>query len=718
MARRKKNKSSQQSADITHPSSGAKLFSSGLFYAIIITVILGGIPFGLGKYIELNSPGPFDSGAYVYSAKHLLEGAKLGVDEHASAKAGTLLANVIGVKLFGFNDKGPKIIQMILQLSALAFMFYTMRKVFGLIAASTGTIIAAVYLSAPLIAKFGNVKEQFMIPFMIAAACCWMLHECSKKQCWLVLCGAFVILPYYFKPTGLSIAIALACYLVVQGLFERKLKPFLIRLGLIYTGCAIGLCIPAGLFLWQGQLHVLWKTTPFYLLKISLVLLVVVVAGYYSLRHLKQFHLLTQLKKVALSTWFIAAVTIIVMLASCVIYISCQEGYMEGDTASYINDIVFVSAPEKVVNFITGNVEKLLKKAGVGTEGYLAGSRAAIKFDQLAPKVMRYYKALMIPILLAIASVIIASIAWGAKLIKKTSPEGIQARLVWLLISWWILDMLFVWVSPRSYEQYYLPLCASAAMLSGFIIWHWNEKLKAASFKIPWIAGGLVISILLGCLSLPIFIGQRYSPDTGTDYLEAYKTRRRGYAQALERVRKQAKDPWQHTGDYIRAHSTEEDRIYVWGWVPGIYVQAQRMSSAKQASFSDMHVTPPPTLGGMMVRRVEEFKQNPPRYIVDTRKRHIPWNRPPLELWPIVPKNMMGNDKSMYLPNQPQYINAFDKSYSKMLREKIDTDEAQRYAAMKPFRDYVMNHYRPVNKREFGNHGLYERIEKTPAPKP
>ena len=63
-------------------------------------------------YIEFNSPGPFDSGAFVYSAKHLLEGARMYVDERPSARPGTLIANIIGVKLFGFNDNGPKIVQM------------------------------------------------------------------------------------------------------------------------------------------------------------------------------------------------------------------------------------------------------------------------------------------------------------------------------------------------------------------------------------------------------------------------------------------------------------------------------------------------------------------------------------------------------------------------------------------------------------------------------
>ena len=199
MARRKKQ--SAHDPVTTNPRSKKPV---GLYVSIAVTLLLAGIPFALGKYIELNSPGPFDSGAYVYSAKHLLDGAKMGIDEVSSAQLGTLIVNIIGVKLFGFNDTGPKIVQMLLQLAAGIFMFYTLRRVFGSVAAVLGTTVAAIYLSAPLIAKYGNVKEQFMIAFMLVAGCCFLLYEFTQKRYWLLLTGFFALQPFYFKATGLS----------------------------------------------------------------------------------------------------------------------------------------------------------------------------------------------------------------------------------------------------------------------------------------------------------------------------------------------------------------------------------------------------------------------------------------------------------------------------------------------------------------------------------
>ena len=147
------------------------------FLTAALILVLAGVPFGLGKYFEFNSPEPFDGGAYLYSAQRVLSGARIGVEEKPSAQAGTLLVNMLAVRLWGFKDIGPKVLQMIFQAAALVFMFVTMRRLFGTLAAAIGVIVASVYLSAPLIAKYGNVKEQFMIAFMIAGVCCFVFYR-------------------------------------------------------------------------------------------------------------------------------------------------------------------------------------------------------------------------------------------------------------------------------------------------------------------------------------------------------------------------------------------------------------------------------------------------------------------------------------------------------------------------------------------------------------
>ncbi len=75
--------------------------------------------------------------------------------------------------------------------------------------------------------------------------------------------------------------------------------------------------------------------------------------------------------------------------------------------------------------------------------------------------------------------------------------------------------------------------------------------------------------------------------------------------------------------------------MYVWGWVPGIYVQAQRMSPTPKAFEGTMHTLPPQQLADRVQEILKAFEKNPPKFIVDTRKIHFPWTRPPLELWPL-----------------------------------------------------------------------------------
>ncbi len=704
----------------------------GLLVALLITAITAGVPFGLGKHIELNSPGPFDSGAFVYSAKHLLEGAQLNVDERSSARPGTLLCNVIGVKLFGFTDTGPKIVQMILQLAAGVFMFYTLRKIFGSVAAVIGTTIAAVYLSAPLIAKYGNVKEQFMIPFMIAAACCFCLYEFSQKRQWLIVCGFLALQPYFFKPTGMSVVFAIGLYILFENISTRQWKKFLREVLLFLAGYASGLLIPATLFIWQKQPLAIFKTFPAIAIEAGMIILGIVMAFSYGVPYLKKHGMHFQKIIISKAIWVSGLVLIVAVFLYSIYIVRHEPGYTKGDISSYIHSIPVVSMAQSPFILIGNQYDKVMRAAGLDST-YVSGSRSATTFSELAPKINRYYKAVGVPILASLAAIVAAVLVWMPRLFKRTIPSDLQSKLIWLPAVWWILDMAFVWISPRSYEQYYLPLCASGAMLSGFAIWLWQAKLKAAPVKMPWLIGGVVAVIVLGSFSMPIFIGQRYSPDTGIDYTQNNGPRRRGYAQSLSRVKMQGTQPWQAAGDYIRSHSTESDGLYVWGWVPGIYVQAQRLSPTSSAFESDMHIKAPWQLGIEIHNRVKELQADPPKFIVDSRKIHFPNDRPPLELWP----HRFAKDKPRGgepIPNNPNFIAQYDILYKKLLAEKLDPrqkennpllatmgwavyrpwdkampDEAQRYEAMKPLREFVMTRYRIVG--HFGDHVLFERID-------
>jgi hypothetical protein len=321
--------------------------------------------------------------------------------------------------------------------------------------------------------------------------------------------------------------------------------------------------------------------------------------------------------------------------------------------------------------------------------------------------VFRWYRLLILPIALALGSIVLRIAYCVLRLFfarRITHDVGRSYdRFVLLFAVWWLLDMVFVWISPRSYEQYYLPLNASGAMLGGYLIAIYHNKLKSTAYKTRWVITGFVGVVLMIIMSQHIFFGIKKSAHTGAIYLNPatrIPEKRKGYAQKLDEISRHEKYSWMIIGEHIRNNSTPKDKIYVWGWVPGIYVAAQRLSPTPKAFEGTMHTLTPKVLTERVDEILGAFKKEPPKFIVDSRKKHFPWDRPPLELWPRTQKG--------FLPANQQVVSQYDALYTKELREKIEPDEALRYEAMKPFREFVMKNYKIV--RPFVNpHVLFQR---------
>ncbi len=589
---------------------------------LIVIAILAAIPFSLGKYFEFNQPDPFDGGGYAYSAWHILNGAKIGVDEKPSAQLGTLLVNILGVALTGFNETGAKLVQTILQITALILMFIALRKAFGTLPAAVGVIITSAYLSAPLIAKFGNVKEQYMIAFMVMGVSCFVLYQLGGKWWYAILTGAFISWAPLFKQTGVSAIGAIGLFVIMQPIFRnRTLKQTGIDILLLLAGVVIAI---APLYIWI----LAWN-----------------------------------------------------------VQIALPYSFVWQTLGKFIP-----SHPAPGQTQVVSD--------------YIGEHRKLIPFSQQWPVVLRYYLLLILPIALAAGAVIarLVRMICSAVSADKIKPKSYD-RLILLFAVWWILDMAFVWISPASYEQYYLPLNASAAMTGGYFIALYCERNKSAVFKTKWMAIGAIGLLLMIISSWHIFFGIRTSPHTAAIYRNpstGNPERQRGYLQKFREISGKPVYVWEMISEHIRTHSQPTDKIYVWGWYPGIYVMAQRLSAASAAC--SMPRPAPPVLSQLVATLLEEFNRQMPRFIVDSRKRHVPTERPPYELWPIVMQGFMGADKPHFV--QPDEIEAYDKAWSKFLRERFDKDEAMRYEALKPFREFVMKNYRIVNL--FGEHVLLE----------
>jgi hypothetical protein len=588
------------------PAAATGKTSAGLT-AIILVVILAGIPFALGRYFEFNYPDPFDSAANVYSAQHILNGAKIGIDEKPSAALGTLLVNILGVRLFGFSEFGPKLLQSIMQAGALAAMYIAIRKLMGKLPAAVSVIIASIYISAPFVAKFGNVKEQYMIACMATAISLFVLRQSGGGWWYSLLAGAIVSLAPLFKETGTSAIGAIGLFVILQPIFKhRTWKQTGIDIALLLAGAITAM---APLYIWI----IGWK--------------------------------------------------------------------------------VQMSLPYSFVwETIGGFLPKSAAAPQTGT--YVSSLRATIPFSEQWPRALRFYLALCLPVSLAVGSIVIRIGKVILRLSKKSKPESIRYdydRFVLLLAVWWALDMAFVWVSPASYEQYYLPLTASGAMTGGYLIAVWRDNLTKAVIKTKWVITGIAGVILMIIMCWHIFFGLPRSPYSGTKYPD----KRNGYAQRWNEIKNRKyrgwKGSWEITGEYIREHTQPSDKIYVWGWVPGIYLSAQRFCPAPNAFESEMHARPPQQLEQIVDELLGCFNKEMPKYIVDSRKQHLPLDRFKFELRPII--GYSGQGQPRFLPNDPQMIKEFEKQMEEITRKNFGDDEVKRFEIMGKFRKFIRENY-------------------------
>jgi hypothetical protein len=593
--------------------------------AFIAVAILAGIPFAFGKYFELNFPDPYDSAANVYSAKHILDGARLGVDEMPSCAMGTLVVNIIGVKIFGFNEAGPKLIQGIMQGAAFILMFAAMRRLFGTLAAAVGVIIASIYLSAPLIAKFGNVKEQYMIACMVMGMSCFVLGQLNGRWWQVLAAGGFFAWGPLFKETGYSAIAAVGLFVIVEPILKhRGLKQTAIDIGLLAAGAVISI-LPLYVWIFASGAK---AEMPY-----SFVFKPAISAFTSSAKPAPEPNKQENAAKDR----------------------QVQEGLLLRLMPPYVRQSWEILKPEKRAEVVAAT--------------------------------MRYYQVLILPILLAAGAIaarvfrIIMQLA--GKLLAERRKD--YERFVLLFAVWWVLDMAAGWVSPRQYEQYYLPLNGSAAMLGGYLTALYSDKYSRSIYKGKWGLAGAVGFVCMVVMVWHIFFGIGKSPYSGM----SYNGKNRGYVQRYNEVvsGKSRNFEWQQAGEYIHTHTSVSDKLYVWGWIPGIYVSAQRFCPGPRAFTSEMQVYSPQELSDVVVELLSYFRKEMPKFIVDTHNRHFPYDgRWPLELWPVWQGQILKMEKIQSADS--------DKAYAEWLAKSAWADEAGRYEAMKQFRDFVMQNYR------------------------
>lgn len=775
---------------------------------LLITVGIALIPFYMGKFIEFNTPNPFDSALNVYSAKSLLDGQKVGVDIYASARPNTMLVNIIGVAIFGYGEFGPIFMQMVLQAAALGFMFITIRKFFGLLPAAVALVLAAFYLSCPPFVKTGNAKEQLMIPFMTASVCSLIWSHHDRRSLWLYLCGAFAVNTWFFKPTGFSVTFAIGLFLLLQPiLYKASWKTLGLQLKQLFLGAGLGLIPLAFYHHWQGMLNPFLSGFPVNIIIFALIIIGVIrLIPFIRSKFIPKKH--TDLpettkpesehhpppqpafswKKLPWKLIIPGLATGLVLMLAMFIWLNQKE---KGQGVEYLKDVPAIHLVIVLQRYLFAFVRTFFGQIqSMFSMEYLLGAREVSDFKSQYDWIVGYYRWFVVPFglcLFAIGHALVLRIKTLRKPRTDTSNDKPQKthstpvftpeRAILLLGLWWLLDTLFIWISPRSYVEYFLPQAASGALLAGFavdrcrqikwgpvwllglwlalaLIFKWVGLTDAFPFveirsirpeEAFWDHGGLVIlGFVLLAATFGITLLQMKPRTRQSTWMPAlltlcvisalvwnkpnFQSFNNKIAEIKEDKQKNITPSWIQVAHFIRDRSEPDDQIYVWGWFPGIYVHAQRSSSASDPALSDMHIQRPAVLYRTINQLVSDLRVNPPRFIIDSQKIHFPYyDHPTFDLWPRWENGQVGKPYMRFHSRQPLQPNALitleqwrqfqsrmyewveQMSMQLLTRENrtggpLDEEEARRRArrererheVMEPLREFVMTHYQPV----------------------
>jgi hypothetical protein len=606
--------------------------------------------------MEFTNLGIFDGALNTYQAKNVINGAPL-----PKVRPNTLLVNVLGVTLFGYSETGAKIIQMVMQLAAMGLLFYMLSRLYGIIPAGIGILIASFYLSYPFFAKHGNVKEQFMIACMMITISSWSLHFISRQWFWMVISGMFAINIYFFKETGVSAILSILVVMFLLPLFKViTWKLWCQNMGLLVIGGMIGVLPSFILFASHGEGRTLIRKVPFMALIVK--------------------------KGVPKHNGLHSSVVV-------------QKRFP-----------------------VTEKNKEIAQKKGKLDKGYLGGSRSVSSFKTQAITTIKYYRFLSLPIGMGVCGIFICFIRIIMLRIRRKQPDDQEAPLeiarcreyiIWVFLICWILDMAFVWISPRSYVEYYLPLIGSGAMVSAYVVYH--------CLKLKKLLIGVVAMIALVQVAVPLSAGHKVVKpfEVASDFISRIQTRvksRETKGIAL----------WEQIANIVKEKSKLGDGLYVWGWYPGIYVSAQRFAPVTRVSEANMHTDRPGDIRLSISTLVSELKENPPKFIVDSQKMHYPyWDHPVFDLWP---RWQSKNKRYLYFHFRPiikgqqymglhQYVKVkesyFDAVQTVSLRklsspkrlggalpedrvEWMAYVERRRHEAMDLLRMFVMENYHPL----------------------
>jgi hypothetical protein len=192
-------------------------------------------------------------------------------------------------------------------------------------------------------------------------------------------------------------------------------------------------------------------------------------------------------------------------------------------------------------------------------------------------------------------------------------------QAAWLLL-WWLSAMVHMLVQNKFYPYHGLPLLAPGALLTAYLA---VTTADASRSRRHWRALGAIEATVVGGLCL-LFWAAVARPAVvswiraGTWQLEDVYSHFGTYGEGDYSVRADIE-----VATYLKAHTTAEDTLFIWGFEPTVYFLAERSSASR--FLYNFPLYGDYGLPEFRAQLVQELRANKPAYIAVVANDAMPW---------------------------------------------------------------------------------------------
>jgi hypothetical protein len=185
-----------------------------------------------------------------------------------------------------------------------------------------------------------------------------------------------------------------------------------------------------------------------------------------------------------------------------------------------------------------------------------------------------------------------------------------SARLLpaWPLVAVALIDLpleiVLANLSDDSYRHYFISLLPVLSILAGFILWLALKQLAQINFSRELRAAGIAVLVtLIAIQAIPEYQSRQYCPDR---------------SQAV------------HLVDYLRKNTTQKDTIFFWGAETRMNFVTNRKSPSRYTYLYPLYIKGSAS-EAMQVDFLDDLLENPPKYLVNTYNKEMPFLEFPVE---------------------------------------------------------------------------------------